>query len=118
MMFMILVTDIAPGEPLPVPEDFFKDEGKIEFFDIIGLLDSPDSPAKKVALDAYTASLEHRTWRPLERHRLDNFYEDGPKNAEQASMFRELMANLQYHSDTPIRPTEELTRILAQQQRQ
>ena len=109
-----LITDIAPGEPLPVPEDYFKDEDKIEFFDIISLMGSPNSPAKKVTLDAYYASMERRTWRPLERHRLDNFYEDGPKSSEQASKFRELMAHLQYHSDTPIHPMEELTRILAQ----
>lgn len=111
-----LITDVAPGESLPVPEDYFKDEAKIAFFDIIGLLDSPDSPAKKAALDAYYAAMETRTWRPLERHRLDDFYEDGPEMSEQASDFRELMAGLQYRSDKPIRPVEEMTRILAQRQ--
>lgn len=110
------ITDVAPGEPMPVPEDYFTDEAKIHFFDLIGLLDSPDSPAKKAALDAYYAGLETRTWRPLERHRLDDFYEDGPETAEQSSDFRELMAGLQYRSDIPIRPVAELTRILAQHQ--
>ena len=110
------ITDVAPGEPLPVPEDYFKDEAKIHFFDLIGLLESPDSPAKKAALDAYYAGLETRTWRPIERHRLDDFYEDGPETAEQSSCFRELMAGLQYRSDTPIRPVEELARLLAQRQ--
>lgn len=113
-----LITDVAPGEPLPVPEDYFKDGAKIHFFDLIGLLDSPDSPAKKAAIAAYYAGLETRTWRPLERHRLDDFYEDGPEAAEQSSEFRELMAGLQYRSDTPIRPVAELTRLLAQRDRQ
>jgi hypothetical protein len=111
-----LITDVAPGEPLPVPEDYFKDEAKIYFFDLAGLLDSPDSPAKKAALDAYDAARETRTWRPLERHRLDLFYEDGPEEMKQASVFRELMAGLQYRSVKPIRPVEEMNRLLAQQQ--
>lgn len=113
-----LITDVAPGEPMPVPEDYFKHEAKLFFFDLIGLLDAPESPAKKAALDAYYAGLETRPWRPLERHRLDDFYEDGPETAEQSSDFRELMAGLQYRSDTPIRPVEELTRLLAQRQQQ
>jgi hypothetical protein len=111
-----LITDVAPGEPLPVPEDYFTDETKLFFFDLIGLLDAPESSAKKAALDAYYAGLETRPWRPLERHRLDDFYEDGPETAEQSSDFRELMAGLQYRSDTPIRPVEELNRLLAQRQ--
>jgi hypothetical protein len=97
-------------------EDYFKDEAKIYFFDLAGLLDSPDSPAKKAALDAYDAARETRTWRPLERHRLDLFYEDGPEEMKQASVFRELMAGLQYRSVKPIRPVEEMNRLLAQQQ--
>jgi hypothetical protein len=113
-----LITDVAPGERLPVPEDFFKDESKIYFFDLTGLLESPESPAKKAALDAYEAAMETRTWRPLERHRLESFYEDGPEAMEQASVFREYMAGLQYRSDKPIRPTEELNRLLARQKSQ
>lgn len=109
-----LITDAVPGVPLPVPEDYFKDEAKIHFFDIIGLLDSPDSPAKKAALDAYYDAMERHTWRPLERHRLDDFYADGPEMSEQTDSFRELMAGLQYRSAKPIRPVEEMTRILAQ----
>ncbi len=113
-----LVNDVAPGERLPVPEDYFTDEAKIYFFDLAGLLDSPDSPAKKAALDAYEADRETRTWRPLERHRLEHFYEDGPEAMEQTSVIRELMAGLQYRSDKPIRPAEEISRLLAQQKSQ
>lgn len=113
-----LVTDLAPGERLPVPEDYFKDEDRIYFFDLAGLLDSPDSPARKAALDAYAAAMDTRTWRPLERHRLESFYEDGPEAMEQASVFREYMAGLQYRSDKPICVTEEIHRLLAQQKRQ
>ena len=110
-----LITDVAPGERLPVPEDYFKDETRIYFFDLAGLLDSPDSPAKEAALDAYEAAMETRTWRPLVRHRLESFYEDGPEAMEQASVFREYMAGLQYRSDKPICVTEEIQRLLAQQ---
>jgi hypothetical protein len=113
-----LITDVAPGERLPVPEDYFKDEARIYFFDLAGLLDSPDSPAKEAALDAYEAARETRTWRPLERHRLELFYEDGPEEMEQTSVFRELMAGIQYRSDKPIRPSEEINRLFAQQKSQ
>lgn len=113
-----LITDVGPGERLPVPEDYFKDEAKIYFFDLAGLLDSPDSPAKEAALDAYEAARETRTWRPLERHRLELFYEDGPEEMEQTSVFRELMAGLQYRSDKPICVTEEVDRLLAEQKSQ
>lgn len=111
-----LITDVATGERLPVPEDYFMDEARIYFFDLAGLLDSPESPAKKAALDAYVAAMETRTWRPLERHRLEVFYKDGPEAMEQASVFREYMAGLQYRSDKPICVTEEIQRLLAQQQ--
>ena len=118
-----LVTDVGPtdvgsGALLPVPEDFFKDEDRIYFFDLATLMDAPESADKDAALHAYADAMETRTLRPLERHRLEAFYEDGPETMEQASVVREYMAGLQYRSDKPIRPTEELNRLLARQKSQ
>jgi len=108
-----LITDVLPGETFPIPEDYFRDESKIEFFDLTGLLDSPDSPAKEAALRAYFDTIGSRTWVPLNRHRLEDFYEDGPLEFERSCIFREAMARLQYESDTPICPVAEITRMLA-----
>ena len=91
-----LVTTVSPGAPISYPEDCFKDESKIEFFDLIALLDSPNSPAKDQALAAYTAAAAQRTLRPLERHRLDGFYHDGPILMDQMVSFRDSMALLQH----------------------
>jgi len=110
-----LITSVGPGEPVPFPEDYFKAETKIEFFDLIALMDSPDSPARKQAMAAYLAGAAQRTLRPLERHRLDGFYHDGPALMEQTVRFREVMAGLQHQSDKPIRPMEVISRLLAGQ---
>jgi hypothetical protein len=40
---------------------------------------------------------------------------DGPEAMEQASVFREYMAGLQYRSGKPICVTQEINRLLAQQ---
>jgi len=107
------ITTVGPGEPIPFPEDHFKDESKIEFFDLVGLMDSPDSPAKKQAISAALASAAERTLRPLERHRLEAFYEDGPTATEQTGRVREVMAGMQHESDKPIRPMEVISRIVS-----
>ena len=92
---------------IPTPEDFFRDESRIEFFDIAAMEDAPKSRAEEEAL---YAMLDERTVNgtivPLERHRLEMFYADGPQSFEQAMKFRELMAMLQHQSPTPIRPYE------------
>ena len=108
-----LITSVSEGEALPFPEDYFKDESKLEFFDLIGLLDSPDSPEKEKALYDYESEAARRTLRPLERHRLEAFYDDGPKQMEQGVKFREMMAMLQTESSEPIRPVEVISRILS-----
>jgi hypothetical protein len=108
-----LITTIAPGDPAPVPEEYFKDETRIEFFDLIGLMDSPDSPAKKQMLAAYQAGAATRTLRPLERHRLDLFYHDGSVEMERAMRLRDMLATVQHQSDKPIRPVEVITRLLS-----
>jgi len=102
---------VNPGAAGPFREDFFKDESKIEFFDIIALMDSPNSPAKDQALAAYAAAAAERTLRPLERHRLDGFYHDGPSLMDQMVSFRDSMALLQYQSDKPIRPMEVISKL-------
>jgi hypothetical protein len=99
---------------VPLPEDYFKDESKIEFFDLIGLLDSPNSPAKEQALSDYHTRMAQRTLCPLERHRLDGFYHDGATLMEETVKFREFMALLQSQSDQPIRPMEVISRMLSQ----
>ena len=76
-------------------------------------MDSPNSLSKKAALAAYFAAAAQRTLRPLERHRLDGFYHDGPALMEQTARFREVLAMLQHRSDKPIRPMEIMTRILS-----
>jgi hypothetical protein len=106
-----LVTDMEPGEVPPIPEDYFQDEDKIYFFDLAALIDSPDSPARTAAIEA---ALETSTLRPLERHRLEDFYEDGPEAMEMSNVFREYMAGIQYHSDKPICLAEEFRRLIAQ----
>ena len=107
-----LVTTVSPGAPISYPEDCFKDESKIEFFDLIALLDSPNSPAKDQALAAYTAAAAQRTLRPQERHRLDGFYHDGPILMDQMVSFRDSMALLQHQSATPIRPMEVISKLI------
>jgi hypothetical protein len=109
-----LITCLTAGAPVPMPEDYFKDEAKIEFVDLIGLLDSPKSPSNTQALSDYHAKMAQRTLCPLERHRLDGFYHDGSALLEQAVKFRELMAMLQSQSAEPIRPVEVISRILSQ----
>jgi hypothetical protein len=109
-----LITAVSAGAPVPLPEDYFKDESKIEFFDLIGLLDSPDSPAKEQALSDHQAKMAQRTLPPLERHRLDGFYHDGATLMEGTTKFRELMALLQSQSDHPIRHLEVMSRILSE----
>ena len=108
-----LITSVGAGASLPMPEDNFKDESKIEFLDFVGLHDSSDTPVKKQALSDLYANMTQATLRPLERHRLDVFYEDGYKHMEQELKFREIMARLQAKSDSPIRPAEVISSILS-----
>lgn len=107
-----LITTVNPGASVPYPEDYFKDESKIEFFDLIALMDAPNSPAKNQALAAYATAAAQRTLRPLERHRLDGFYHDGPTLMNQMVHFRETMALHQHRSATPIRPAEVISKLL------
>ena len=110
-----LITTVRPGAPVPYPEDYFKDETKIEFFDLIALMDQPESPGKKQMLAAYVAAAAQRTLRPLERHRLDGFYHDGPTLMEQMVSYRESLALLQHQSDKPIRPAEVISNLFDSQ---
>ncbi len=64
--------------------------------------------AKSPKLVSRTPLTLHDTITPLERHRLEMFYADGPESFEQAMKLRELMAMLQHQSPTPIRPYEVL----------
>lgn len=109
-----LVTSVRPGDPIPFPEEYFKDESKLQFHDLIGLLDLPDSPVKQQAVAAFTASLSHKTLSPLERHRLEGFYHDGAALMEQAMRFRDILAMLQSESDTPIRPMDVMANLLGE----
>ena len=58
---------------------------------------------RKLMLDERTF---HGTITPLERHRLELFYADGPQAFETAMRYRELFALLQHKSPTPICPYE------------
>ncbi len=105
------VTVIKPDEPMPIPEDYFKDDANIEFFDIAGLLDNQKKPNKKAALAAIFAGFK-RTLAQLERHRLDAFYEDGVTPLELSMQLRETMAMAQYKSGKPLRPFDFIRSIV------
>ena len=93
-----LLTAQEPQRPLPEPEDFFKDESRIRFYDIESIVDDP------ARLAAELSAIPERTLEPLERHRLTAFYEDGEEHIKGAMQMREIMAMAQYFSDTPIKP--------------
>ncbi len=94
---------------IPTPETFFRDESRIEFLDVATMQDAAKTPAEQAALYAMIdEQTVHGTIIPLERHRLEMFYADGPESFEQAMKFRELMAMLQHQSPTPIIPYEVL----------
>src|SRR5205814_1633322 len=93
-----LLTAQEPQRRLPEPEDFFKDESRIHFYDIESIADDPARLAAELSVIA------ERTLEPLERHRLKAFYEDGEEHMKGAMQMREIMAIAQYFSDTPIKP--------------
>lgn len=98
---------------IPTPEDIFRDESRIEFFDIATLMDEAKTPEQKQALAAMLhGRTESETLVPLERHRLELFYADGPTAFELAMRHRDTMAMLQHKSNKPIRPFEVIRRML------
>jgi len=101
-----LLTAQEPQQPLPEPEDFFKDESRICFNDIESIADDP------ARLAAELAAIPERTLEPLERHRLTAYYEDGEQHVKGAMRMRELMAMAQYFSDTPIKPYQLIRELL------
>ncbi len=101
-----LLTVQAPRQPLPKPEDFFRDESKLVFSDLESLLSDSSTAADLMR------SAAERTLEPLERHRLTAFYEDGPEHMVHSMRLREILAMAQYRSAEPIRPLEVLQRAL------
>ena len=49
---------------------------------------------------------------PLERHRLDSYYEDGPEYLVGAMRLQEILAMKQYGSGKPVRPYEVIHEIM------
>lgn len=101
-----LLTAHDSRKPIPVLEDFFRDESKIVFIDIEAMTSDPAKFATESFLYA-EKSLE-----PLERHVFEAFYEDGDRYMEMAMRMRELLALKQYGSETPIRPYDFYQEIL------
>jgi hypothetical protein len=103
-----LVTTQGPGVPLPRPEDYFQDESKIEFLDFETAFADRASAAQNVHRE------QERTLAPLERHRLDAFYEDGEEHMRGAMRWREVLAIKQHQSEKPIRPYDVMLEIVTQ----
>lgn len=113
-----LISTVRTTAEIRTPEEYFRDESKIEFFDIITLLDEAKTPSQKVAVIArLQARMTTGTLIPLERHRLEMFYQDGPESFESAVRLRELLAMAQHQSDKPIRPSEVIQSLLAESPR-
>ena len=100
----------APPAPpaLPAPEAFFQDESRIEFRDPERLLGG-DNPERSVELLLVEMQ---REMVPLERHRLDAYYEDGPEHLVGAMKLRELLAMKQHQSGTPVRRCQVIEEIV------
>jgi len=106
--YNLLTTGTDPAT-VPTPEDFFRDDSRLEILDPGALIDAAMTPDREAALDALLDERRvNRTITPLERHRLDMFYADGPRSFEQAMQIRELMAMLQHKSPTPVNPYDVL----------
>ncbi len=109
---LVILTDNP--RKIPQPEEVFADESRLEFFDIVTLLDSAKTPAEKRAAAEF---IQHHqlndTLAALERQRLELFYCDGAKAIEDAMRLRDTMAMIQHKSKHPIRPFEELQKLIA-----
>src|SRR5881396_3488469 len=95
-----LLTAQEPERPVPEPEDFFRDQSRVCFHDIESIADDP------ARLAAEVSAIPERTLEPLERHRLNAFYEDGEEHTKGAMQMREIMAMAKYFYDNPIKPYE------------
>ncbi len=106
------VTRSLPSDQPPPPEEFFRDESKMVFHDILALMDQPESSAKQQALKETLAALAQAPLHPLVRQRLDKFYNDGPEAIPLDSQMRELLAMEQAKSKTPIRLAAAIDKIV------
>ncbi len=98
------------GEPLATPEEFFRDESRIEFVDFATLQDSGQLEG-----EAGLALLREQSQRfqpELERHRLEMFYADGPAEFAKVLRFRETLALLQHQRGGPVRPYDVIQEFL------
>lgn len=101
------VTKVKPGQPLPYPEDFFKDESKIEFIDPDKFLGQGKEAAMAAMLDMTSRYLP-----ALERHSLEAFYTDGVAHFVNAMRLREILAMEQDKRVKPIRPYEVILELV------
>jgi len=78
------------------------------------LMDEAKTPERKQALAVMLhGRCESETLVPLERHRLELFYADGPAAFEEAMRHRDAMAMLQYESNKLIRPFDVIRKLLS-----
>jgi SEC-C motif len=101
-----LVTTRAPGEPLPRPEDCFGNESNAALRHLEA--ESAGSGWSEDELQRMT----ERTLKPLDRHRLDAFYEDGEEHMDGAMRLREILAMKQHCSKEPIRPYDVMLELI------
>jgi len=104
------VTTVAPDEPIPVPEDFFRNESEIEFLDWRER--APTKGAADEERERWLRELEERFLPALDRRPLEAFYADGPESIEQAMQLREILAWKQHQAGKPIRPYDVILEII------
>jgi hypothetical protein len=109
-----LVTTVEPGEAIPVPEDFFRNQREFEFLDV-----EKEVAERRARGEDAAAWLQALTRRPLqarERHRLDLFYEDGLKSFESNMQFRAMLAMKQHADGKSVRPFDVIRDLLGRDQ--
>ncbi len=109
-----LVTTIAPGEAIPVPEDFFRNAREFEFLDIEKELQERRARGEDAA--AWMQALTQRPRLARERHRLDLFYEDGLKSFETSMQLRGIVAMKQHLEGKPVRPYDVILELMQRDQ--
>jgi hypothetical protein len=105
-----LLTSVSLDGPrlIPTPEDFFKDESRIQYRDPEQFSQGGDA----LAAAGLLLTEMQREMAPLERHRLDAYYEDGPEYLVDALKLRELLAMKQHESGKAVRPYQVIEEIM------
>ena len=109
-----LVTTVGPGEAIPAPEDFFRNEREFEFLDIE--TEVRDRRARGEDAAAWMQALTRRPLQARERHRMDLFYEDGLTSFQSNMQFRAMLAMKQHLEGRSIRPYDVIRELMESDQ--